>query len=137
MVEPARGLSARQAFRLVLVQLAVTMFVAALLLAVFSGSGWVLAYSALTGGLIATLANGWFALKVFGRRREDRNPDPVVLLRSLYWGEINKLIFTGAMFVAAFVLLEPVSGAALIAVYFLVHMTPFVASLFTKDTTTH
>ncbi len=136
MVEPVRGLTARQAFRLVLVQLAVTLLAAALLV-VFSGSGWVLAYSALTGGLIATLANGWFALKVFGRKRAGRNPDPVVLLRSLYWGEINKLIFTGAMFVAAFVLLKPVSGAALIAVYFLVHMTPFVASLFTKDSTTH
>ena len=128
MAELSPVLSARQAFTLVLVQLAVTLLVAAILAVVFSGRGWVLAYSALTGGLIATLANGWFALKVFGRRR--READPVVLLRSFYVAEFNKLILTGAMFVAAFVLLRPVSGAALLAVYFLVHMTPFAASMF-------
>ena len=115
--------------------MAVSLLVSAMLL-VFADNGRVLAYSALTGGMIATLANGWFAIKVFGRRRNAHNPDPVVMLRAFYRGEINKLIFTGAMFVAAFVLIRPVSGAALIAVYFLVHMTPFVASMFIRNSTT-
>jgi ATP synthase protein I len=124
-------LSSKQVFGLVLWQLAVTLILSAILLAVFSESGWTIAYSALTGGLIATLANGWFALKVFNPKRKD---DAVVMLRSFYWGEINKLIFTGAMFIAAFVLIRPVNGAALIAVYFFVHMTPFVVNMFMKDT---
>ena len=34
----------------------------------------------------------------------------------------------------AFVLLQPVDGAALIAVYFIVHMTPFMASMCDKET---
>lgn len=124
-------MSKKQAYGLVLLQLVVTVLLAAILQVGFYDSSWVVAYSSLAGGLIATLANGWFALKVFNLKRTDA---PVIMLRSLYWGEINKVIFTGAMFVAAFVLIEPVNGAALIAVYFLVHMTPFVASMFIKDT---
>ena len=112
-------------------QLAVTVLLSAILLVVYIESGWVDAYSGLTGGMIATLANGWFALKVFHHKRDG---DAVMMLRSFYWGEINKILFTGAMFIAAFILIRPVNGAALIAVYFLVHMTPFIASMFIKDT---
>ena len=56
--------------------------------------------------------------------------EPVVVLRSFYWGEINKILLTGALFVAAFVLIRPVNGAALLAVYFLVYMTPLVVDYF-------
>ena len=124
-------LSKKQAYGLVLLQLAVTFLLSAVLLAYSYDSGLVTTYSGFVGGMIATLANGWFALKVYNLRRTD---DPVIMLRSFYWGEINKIIFTGAMFVAAFVLIEPVNGFALIAAYFLVHMTPFVVSMFIKDT---
>ncbi len=85
------------------------------------------AYSALTGGLIATLASSWFAYKVFTNRHVN---EPVLALRAMYWGEINKIIFTGAMFVAAFVLIKPVNGAALLAVYFLVHISPVAVDYF-------
>jgi len=81
------------------------------------------AYSALAGGLIAIIASTWFALKVFTARRTN---EPAVELRSFYWAEINKIILTGAMFVAVFVLIKPVNGAALLAVYFLVYITPVV-----------
>ena len=124
-----------QAFRLLVYQFAMTLTLSALLLVyglLYSAEAkWVLAYSGLTGGLIATLANAWFTFKVFAASYMD---DPARVLRSLYWGEINKLILTGAMFLLAFVLLQPVSGAALIAVYFIVHMTPFMASMCDKDT---
>ena len=83
--------------------------------------GWTAAYSALTGGMIATLANAWFALKVLGGKQPE---DAAAVLRGFYWGELNKILFTCAMFVAAFVLIRPVNAAALLAVYFFVHMTP-------------
>jgi F0F1-type ATP synthase assembly protein I len=115
--------SLKQVISYGIAQLAVTVVLTAALLW-FDG---VAAYSGLTGGLIATLTTGWFAIKVFGRHRSN---EPVVVLRSLYWGEINKILLTGAMFVAAFVLIKPVNGAALLAVYFLVYMTPPVVDYF-------
>jgi ATP synthase protein I len=104
-------------------QLAVTAIISLLLLVV----DWTAAYSALAGGLIAALTTAWFALKVFGNKGVD---EPIVVLRSFYWGEINKILLTGALFVAAFVLIRPVNGAALLAVYFLVYMTPLVVDYF-------
>lgn len=84
------------------------------------------AYSGFVGGMIATLANGWFALKVFSAGSKHQNRQPVAALRGFYWAELNKLIMTGASFIAAFVLMKPVNAAALLAVYFLVHMMPAI-----------
>lgn len=84
------------------------------------------AYSALAGGLIATVTSGWFALKVF---TSTNTKEPAVELRSFYWAEMNKIVLTGAMFVAVFVLIKPVNGAALLAVYFLVYLTPVVVDV--------
>lgn len=84
------------------------------------------AYSALAGGFIAIITSTWFALKVFTARRTN---EPAVELRSFYWAEINKIVLTGAMFVAVFVLIKPVNGAALLAVYFLVYITPVVVDV--------
>ncbi len=127
-------LSPKQAFGLVLAQLMVTLTLSAALLAyeIATGRpGYVMAYSGLVGGLIATAANAWFAHKVFNLGQIE---DPAKVLRSFYWGEINKILLTGALFITVFVVLEPISGAALIAVYFIAHMTPFVASIWVKDT---
>lgn len=115
--------SRKQAFITIIAQLAVTVIVFILLVFV----DWTAAYSALTGGLIAAVTTAWFALKVFGVKQIN---EPVVVLRSFYWGEINKILLTGALFVAAFVLIRPVNGAALLAVYFLVYMTPLVVDYF-------
>lgn len=102
-----------------LAQLAVTVVISVLLLFM----NWTAAYSGLTGGLIATLTTAWFALKVLDNKSRE---EPVVVLRTFYWGEMNKILLTGALFVAAFVLIRPVNGAALLAVYFFVYMTPLV-----------
>jgi ATP synthase protein I len=115
--------SRKQAFITIIAQLAVTVTIFILLVFV----DWTAAYSALTGGLIAALTTAWFAAKVFGAKQIN---EPVVVLRSFYWGEINKILLTGALFVAAFVLIRPVNGAALLAVYFLVYMTPLVVDYF-------
>jgi len=121
--------AARQARGYVIAQIAATLTLAAVLLGWYWPNGWVSAYSALTGGLIATLANAWFALKIFGSRPSER---PEVVLRGFYWGELNKILFTSAMFIAAFILIRPVNAAALLAVYFFVHMTPAVVNIFSR-----
>jgi ATP synthase protein I len=121
--------TARQARGYILAQLAATSVLSAILLGWYWPNGWTVGYSALAGGLIATAANAWFALKIFGGRLSER---PDIVLRSFYWGELNKILFTCAMFAAAFVLIRPVNAAALLAVYFFVHMTPAVVNVFSR-----
>ena len=116
--------SRKRAVGYLFAQLAVTAVISVFLLLAIDGTA---AYSGLAGGLIATLTTAWFALKVLCNKCTD---EPVVVLRSFYWGEINKILLTGALFVAAFVLIRPVNGAALLAVYFLVYMTPLVVDYF-------
>ena len=102
-----------------MVQLILTVVVSVLLLLI----NMTAAYSALVGGLIATVTSTWFAVKIFTARQMK---EPALELRNFYWAEINKIVLTGAMFVAAFALIKPVNGAALLAVYFLVYITPAV-----------
>ena len=125
-LEQKNQASHHQAFRFVLTQLLVTLSLSAILL-IFDR---VAAYSSLIGGLIATLANAWFAIKVF---RVKPTVTAETLLTTFYVGEIYKFIFTGAMFVIVFVLIKPLSVMALLLVYFLVHMTPAVVNVFAQD----
>ena len=91
------------------------------------------AYSALTGGLIATIASAWFAYKVF---RVSPESAAQAMLASAYMGEIYKIILTGALFICAFVLIKPISAAVLLVTYFVIHMTPAVVSAL-KDRAGH
>jgi ATP synthase protein I len=118
--------SRQQAFRFVLTQLLLTIVLSAILLFF----DYVVAYSAFVGGLIATLANTWFAIKVF---RVKSTVAAETLLATFYVGEIYKFVFTGAMFVMAFVLIKPLSIVALLLTYFLIHMTPAVQNAFGRD----
>jgi len=83
------------------------------------------AYSALTGGLIATIASAWFAYKVF---RVSPASAAETMLASAYVGEIYKIVLTGALFLCAFVLIRPVSAVVLLITYFVIHMTPALVS---------
>ena len=112
--------------RFILAQLITTIVLSATLLIY----DFTVAYSALTGGLIATLANAWFAIKVFRIKSEET---PETLLTTFYVGEIYKFVFTGAMFVIVFVLIKPLNVVALLGIYFLVHMTPAVVNVFSRD----
>ncbi len=85
----------------------------------------VMAYSALTGGMIATIASAWFAYKVF---RVSPESAAQTMLASAYMGEIYKIILTGALFLCAFVLIKPISALALLITYFVIHMTPAMVS---------
>ena len=128
-VESINRETARQARGFIIAQLATTLILSAILLGWNWPGGWTAAYSALAGGMIATVANAWFAIKVLGGRQPQ---EPAAVLRGFYWGELNKIIFTCAMFAAAFVLIRPVNAAALLAVYFFVHMTPAVITIISR-----
>ena len=78
----------------------------------------------MAGGTIATVATGWFAVKVFAARRNPGPENGAVTVRQFYWGELNKVVLTAALFVIAFVYIRPVSAAALLGTYFIVHITP-------------
>lgn len=114
------------AHRFILAQLIATIVLSATLLIY----DFTVAYSALAGGLIATLANAWFALKVF---RVKSVETPEVLLTTFYVGEIYKFILTGAMFIIVFVLIKPLNVVALLGIYFLIHITPAVVNAFDRD----
>ncbi len=120
--------SRQLAFRFIITQLLATIVLSAILL-IFD---YVVAYSSFTGGLIATLANAWFAIKVF---RVKPTVAAETLLTTFYVGEIYKFVFTGAMFVIAFVLIKPLNVVALLVTYFLIHMTPAVLNAFGREST--
>jgi ATP synthase protein I len=108
-----------------LAQLAATVLIYVSMLVIDAS----LASSSLAGGLIATVATGWFAAKVFaGRRKPGLEYGPVVV-RQFYWGELNKILLTAALFVIAFIYIRPVSAAALLGAYFVVHITPSLYEL--------
>ncbi len=118
--------SRQQVFRFILTQLVVTIVLSVILL--FFDR--IVAYSSLAGGLIATLANTWFAIKVF---RVKSTVAAETLLTTFYVGEIGKFVFTGAMFIIAFILIKPISVVALLVTYFVIHITPAVQNVFVKD----
>ena len=93
--------SKKQAISFIKSQLLLTVVISVILL-VFDG---VKAYSALTGGLVATIANAWFAYKVFSV-----SPDSAAesMIASAYMGEIHKILLIGALFICAFVLIKPI-----------------------------
>ena len=126
-LEHLNQVSRQQVFRFIAAQLLVTLVLSVILLMF----GRVVAYSSLVGGLIATLANAWLALKVFSVKS---TAAAETLLTTFYVGEIYKFVFTGAMFIVAFVLIKPVSVIALLITYFLIHMTPAVVNVFSSKT---
>lgn len=110
-----------QAYRIVLSQLAATLLIAFLLLF------WdrVFAYSGFAGGMIAALANGAFAFRVFVPYQAQQ---PGRLLARFYGGELLKLVITGLLFAAVILWLKPLSVGALFGVYFIVTMMPMFIS---------
>jgi len=88
------------------------------------------AISALAGGLTASLANGYFAWKVFGKQQEASENQ---ILSTYYKAEVGKIILTVSMFVVVFNVIEPINVIALMSVYLLITMIPWLASFFIND----
>ncbi|MDQ1363244.1 MAG: hypothetical protein QG652_1105 [Pseudomonadota bacterium] len=104
-----------------------------LLLAVLAGM-WLatehrLAMSALAGGMIATSAHIWFAWRALA----GEPTEPGQILGRVYRAEVGKVILTGMLFIAVFVMIKPLSVASLMVVYLLTTWIPWLASYFWTD----
>lgn len=93
--------------RVVIMQLSVTMVVA-LALVLY---GQVAAYSALMGGMIYVIANAVAARRIFSRKMNDTAQGE---LYAFYRAEIAKLVMIGALCVALFASVKPISIIAFI-----------------------
>lgn len=108
---------------------------AQLLVAVLAaGAGGILSslvsgYSALLGGLIALLANLYFAAKAF-RYSGARSAGAIV--RAMWSGEMGKLFLTAALFALVFVGVRPLDAVALFCGYGLTLATGASALLLVK-----
>lgn len=86
-------------------------------------------WSALTGGMIATLASAYVAWKVFAKQQQTT---PEQILTSYYGAEVGKIILTIMLFTAAIVMIKPLNIIALMGMYLLNQFTPWLVS-FTFD----
>ena len=91
-------------------------------------------YSMLLGGLIALLANVYFAFKAF-RYFGARSARAIV--QSFWAGEMGKLILTAALFALVFVAVKPLQPLALFTGYLLVLGTGASALLLLKNNPKH
>ena len=115
-------------YKVIIAQLAVTVFIAVISLLV---SGTVLAYSALLGGLISALPNSYFALHAF-RYQGARNSQKVV--KSFVRGELGKIVITLMLFALCFTLITRLNELALILGFILIHFVGVVMSGFINYT---
>ena len=118
--------STTQVRRILVIQLLVALFISVLCL--FFGGLY--AWSALAGGLIATLGNAYFAWKVFSRQAETTAEQ---ILVTYYGAEVGKIILTVMFFAAAIVMIKPLSMVTMVVAYVSNYMIPLLASFFMND----
>ena len=94
-----------------------------------AGSGWVAAYSALLGGLIALLANAYFAYQAF-RYFGARSAKAIV--QSIWAGAMGKWIIASVLFALTFVGVQPLAPMALFIGYLLALLAAACAPLLMK-----
>ena len=116
-MQQTQDLDARRAKRILVAQIIATLAVTLLALLF----GWQAGLFAFIGGATATTANALFAYWVFGRYRADQ---PGRLLGQFYGGELLKLAFIVAVFVAVLIWLKPVSPLAMLGAFFVVQVFP-------------
>ena len=95
--------------------------------------GHVAGYSALLGSLTCVIPNAFLALRLVAPRRD---PGARALIRAAYFGELGKLGLTVLMFSAVFVLVQPLSPAALFAGFIAAQLVTFAGFLLRDKTTT-
>ena len=84
--------------------------------------GSVAGYSAMLGGLICVIPNGFLALRLIVPRRD---PGAQALLRAAWIGEAGKLALTVLFFTLVFTLVRPLSAAALFAGFIVTQLVAF------------
>ena len=88
--------------------------------------GHVAGYSALLGSLTCVLPNAFLALRLVVPRRD---PGAQALIRAAYIGELGKLGLTVLMFSIVFLLVRPLSAAALFAGFIAAQLMTFAGIL--------
>ena len=88
--------------------------------------GHVAGYSALLGSLTCVIPNAFLALRLVVPRRD---PGAGALIRAAYIGELGKLALTVLMFSSVFVLVRPLSAAALFAGFIAAQLMTFAGFL--------
>lgn len=112
-------------------QILLIQVTASLLIGAVSGLlGYTVAISTIAGGLIASMANGYFAWKVFSKQQETESAQ---ILSTYYQAEVGKIILTVMLFVFVFNTIKPLSVIALMSAYLLITMIPWLASFFIND----
>lgn len=106
----------------------VILWIAQFLLLLLSvlGFWWLnptIALSVLVGGLIYLLPNAYFTLYAFRFRGSQQ---AILILRSIYRGEVGKLILTGLGFALAFIFLKPIDPVALFIAYGLMTLSQWI-----------
>ncbi|RDH82719.1 MAG: hypothetical protein DIZ80_10595 [endosymbiont of Galathealinum brachiosum] len=89
-----------------------------------------LAISVLTGSLIASLTNVYFAWKVFSRQKEAKSSE---ILVTYYGAEVGKIILTVMLFVTAFSVIKPLNVVAMMGAYLIITLIPVIASFVFND----
>jgi ATP synthase protein I len=112
-----QSLDISRAKRILIIQVVLTVVVAVAAM-LYDGSA---AWSALIGGSITTVANGLFALMVFGRYRAQ---EASRLVFRFYGAELLKLGFVVLMFALTFIWVTSLNLAALFGAFFLVQVLP-------------
>ena len=102
------------AFRLVYVQLIVTVVIALLSYTFF---GLVIAYSVLLGSVVYILPNIYFVRSAL---KSVESQTPQSILSRFYIGEGQKFLLTMVMFAICFALIKPLHAVAFFAAYMLI-----------------
>jgi len=90
-----------------------------------------LAIAVIAGGMIASIANAYFAWKVFVKSKSAANEaQPTQILSSYYGAEVGKIILTVMLFVTAFSAIKQLNVIALMCAYLFITMIPMLVSFF-------
>ena len=108
-------------------QMVVGLGLAAVLWGVF---GVVAGYSALLGSLACVIPNAFLGLRLMVTQREQ---GAKALLRAAWIGEIGKLALTVLLFSLVFVLVRPLSAAALFAGFIASQLVTFAGLLMRSE----
>lgn len=112
--------------RILLMQFVASLVISAMLLLLNEIWFW----SALTGGLISTVASAYFAWKVFFRQQI---VEADKILASYYGAEVGKIILTVMLFIAAILMIKPLSIVALMGMYLFNQFTPWLVSFYWNE----
>ena len=118
--------STTQIKRIVFIQFAASLIAG--LLSLLINESWAL--SVLTGAMIASLSNAYFAWKVFSRQKETESAQ---ILTTYYGAEVGKIILTVMLFVAAFNAIKPLNVVAMMGAYLIITLIPVIASFVFND----